>query len=749
MIRNELYKIIVKKSFILFLIFFCGMNVFYVGYEAATSDDSSALNAQIYGKIGGMDKEERNQYLLAKIEEFSKDKQLKGIYDKYCDVLNYSRGISDFQKNISQITDVQASTFDNLLYSDGSFASRNKRNIEKEYASKNIAEIKPVFGNYEGISKGVQSGVHDIFLLIILLMITMNLVMQEKQDSLTMLQRPTIHGRGRLYLAKFLSASLVTLVVTLIVQGINLCIYIYYYGCDSFFVPIQSVNNFRQSTLRVDIFQYIFIYLGLKITASIVFLSGLLLLCAVCRNVVQVYIFTILLTSVEGAFYLLIGEHDFFCGLKFFNAFSISNVYSITRMYFNINMNGIPLNILKSIVIFELAMLILLFTVGYFIFRNNTSIAYKRIKNHMGVARGHHSSVLYHEFYKIFIKNKFAVPCIILIIIQIYSYHNVVFYKDSVDQFVIKYITEIDGTYDKEAENLLDSEQQRFDKMDADFEKANQDFAEGKITNQMMLDIMAEYDIHNSEKMAFEEILEKRDYLLKLKENKGIEGYFVFDNGYLEALYYGDQTREILDGMLQILILIIGMIPIFVMDRESGMNNVILPTKKGRKNTCMCRTLIGTLAGMVISLFTYLPRYSFTLREYGISHFDAPIQSISQYYNFPVEISIRQFMIITIIAQMIISEIFILLLLGISMVCSNLIQGLISVSAVIMIPLTTLYMGNNALENILFVPAVTVNNSLRNGSIITIINICVFACVSIGIYIYGYKKYCKKGRKVV
>lgn len=749
MIGNELYKIIVKKSFILFLIFFCGMNVFYVRHEAVTSDDSATLNTQIYGKLSGMDSEERNQYLSDKIEELSKDRQLKGTYDKYCDVLNYSKAISYFQENVLQITDAQDSVFDNFLYSDNSFAFRNKIKIKKEYKSKNIAEIKPIFGNYEGVSKGVQSGVHDIFLLIILLIITMNLVMQEKQDSLTMLQRPTIHGRGKLYLAKFLSASLVASAVTLIVQGVNLCIYIYYYGCDSFFVPIQSVNNFSQSTLRVDIFQYIFIYLGLKIIASIVFLSGLLLLCVVCRNVVQVYVFTILLTAAQGAFYLLVGEHDFFCGLKFFNGFSISNVYSITRMYFNININGSPLNILKSSIVFELVMLFLLFIVGYFIFRNKTSIVYKRIKKHLGMARGHHSSVLYHEFYKIFIKNKFVIPCMILIIIQVYSYYNVVFYKDSVDRFVIKYISEIDGTYDKEAENLLNSEQQRFDKMDADFEKANQDFEEGKITNQMMLDIMAEYDIHNSEKMAFEEILEKRDYLLKLKGNKGIDGYFVFGNGYLEALYCGKQTRETLDGMLQILILIIGMIPIFVKDRESGMNNVILPTKKGRKNTCMCRTLIGTLAGMVISLFTYLPRYIFTLKEYGISYFDAPVQSISQYYNFPIEMSIRQFIIITIIVQIIISEIFVFLLLGISMVCSNLIQGLISVSAVIMVPLITLYMGNSALGNILFVPAVTVNNSLRNGNMSTVINICVFACVSIGIYIYGYKKYCGRGRKVV
>ena len=121
---------------------------------------------------------------------------------------------------------------------------------------------------------------------------------------------------------------------------------------------------------------------------------------------------------------------------------------------------------------------------------------------------------------------------------------------------------------------------------------------------------------------------------------------------------------------------------------------------------------------------------------------------MSVYYDFPFVISIKQFLFLTIALQILVSIFLALLLLGVSILCKSLIQGLIGATAIFILPIVLLYSGNTILEHILFIPAVMMNNFLRDGVLISIINVCAFGVICISIYVLGYVKYCGKGRKL-
>ena len=135
-------------------------------------------------------------------------------------------------------------------------------------------------------------------------------------------------------------------------------------------------------------------------------------------------------------------------------------------------------------------------------------------------------SLYYHEVYKALICNKIFLIIIIATIIQIFTYKNITVYEDSVDYFYNIYVEKINGTNNLHAEEVIQKEENKFKKLEKDLLEAQEAFEESKITETGYENVQSEYNAHRNEREALKQLIEQRDYLIELRENKKINGWF-------------------------------------------------------------------------------------------------------------------------------------------------------------------------------------------------------------------------------
>lgn len=576
-------------------------------------------------------------------------------------------------------------------------------------------------------------------------MIPIILLTREKETGMIKLQKANINGRTKQILSKQTAGIIITSVLSVIVYGETFVVNILLYGTSSLRAPIQSVNGFFASTLKMNIIQYIFLFIIIKTIILCVFVLLAYLISNIFRTTILTCIAYASAIIMEYLIYARIGSFSNTSVFKYLNICSLLNVKDYMKSYTNLNICNNPLPYGKASIFAAIILIILIFVINIAIF--NKSRNDKKTKRLSIFKMKNNHSLYYHEVYKALICNKIFLIIIIATIIQIFTYKNITVYEDSVDYFYNIYVEKINGTNNLHAEEVIQKEENKFKKLEKDLLEAQEAFEESKITETGYENVQSEYNAHRNEREALKQLIEQRDYLIELRENKKINGWFLNEKAYKKIFYMDDSLTELKDGLIMLSLLIFIIIPMVVADKEKKTDILFSSTKLGRKVLWNRKILAACTSGLFVFVAVYVPRFYYVIKNLEYKATNAPIQSMKEYYNFPLELSVQEFFILSIILKLLCVIIFAITILSISASGKTLVSAIVACVGVVVLLTVPVFLGLNKMYNVLFIPLLTLNRTMLNINGNIIVSLILSVLGMIWISVRGQNKFCKIGNE--
>lgn len=104
----------------------------------------------------------------------------------------------------------------------------------------------------------------DIFILLIIVIICLSLITDEKGKGLFALIKATQRGTGQTIVAKLFALFILILSVHILIFGSTILFASKTYGLGDLSRAVQSLPNMIDSTLKLNLWQYILLYFGVK-----------------------------------------------------------------------------------------------------------------------------------------------------------------------------------------------------------------------------------------------------------------------------------------------------------------------------------------------------------------------------------------------------------------------------------------------------------------------------------------------------
>ena len=470
------------------------------------------------------------------------------------------------------------------VFSDkGDFAKRNIEQTPKDFAD--LRDIVLVKGDYTGIENGTSDLLTDIFVLSIIFTACIFLFSAEREKNLLILVKSTKNGHAASAAARLAVLLTGTFVCCLLFYGIRLIIIFSICGTPPLDAPIQSSSMFMNCSLRINVFQYIFLWFGSKVliiyTIGCLFSAVFLLLkcsgtiCFVCTGII----------AAEYGLFVLIPESSTLCNLHFINLFAFLDTKEIIGNYLNLNILEYPVNrttvfilVCAVLTVFSMTVSVIAFSLGSQIKRESLfsklSASFRKTIPHFGSV-----NLFAAEMYKLLIEQKgFAVLLVLLCIginVSSKTWHDS--FSSVSDATFYSYISTLDGRLDKHKEQFIEKEGLYYDKLKAEYEELSS--TENPTLEQEQRMYSLEFTL-KYQKHGFERLINHIDYLREKQKESGGDIYIINDMQY-EHLLMNNKT-DTLSVLLGLGALIISLSGTFAFEHKRQMTALLRSAKKGK-----------------------------------------------------------------------------------------------------------------------------------------------------------------------
>jgi hypothetical protein len=218
------------------------------------------------------------------------------------------------------------------------------------------------------------------------------------------------------------------------------------------------------------------------------------------------------------------------------------------------------------------------------------------------------------------------------------------------DAFYNSYLNVLSGELNEEKVNFIVNEKNRFAYLPTEFANIRKDYSEGKITLHEYNEKKAEVEAFALKEEAFQKVLTQYEYLLKVKESKGLEVGFV--NRISSDYLFNNHSRDIINGMIYIILLILSICVIFTNDYKNGMISILRCTKNGRFKLFACKQIVAYIIAFILMVIIYTPQYVNLIKNYNVENWGVPIQSIMIFQNVDIPVSVFGFIILCNVLQL-------------------------------------------------------------------------------------------------
>ena len=572
----------------------------------------------------------------------------KELYDQLVPLTKYGDYVDGIQGRADEMLSVS------IFRQEGTFSYRNIIKTPKDF--EHLKDIPLKLGLDKGIVSATQFPTTDILIIIIIFLICVYLFLQEKESGLTRLIRTNKKGRFNIAVAKLITLISLTGALALIFYGSIILMGNYLYGFGDLSRYIQSMESFKHSNLLLTVGQYITLFLVGKLAVCILMALIFSLFFTLINNASKIYLCVAVLLGYSYISHVFIHSLSHVSLLKYINIIYFYNTYSLLGEYRNINFFGYPINNLYLAAILTGILFIVLPVFSVIIYvKNNAAISnsvFHGLKDKLKLNKiklGQSIKPINHELFKAFVTGK---GYIIILIALIIGYNSIYFEElrfNEDDAYYNSYLAVLSGKLDEERVNFVEEENERFERLPEEFANVYNSYQEDEITLQEYNQKTSELEAFALKGKAFQNVYDYYQYLLEIKETKGLEVGFV--NKISSDYIFDNKSRDIINGILYTVLLILCLCVIFPNDYKNNMIAILKCTKNGRFRLFACKHAVAYIIAFILMVIIYLPQYINLIKNYNVENWNVPIQSIMMFRNFNIPVSVVTFIILNILIQ--------------------------------------------------------------------------------------------------
>lgn len=696
-VSTELRKLFSNRIFLLIISAVFVLNA-YLMFRTANSGDYIASDyKKIYAELEDkLSDKEKIKYFDERISHSA-----EGIYDYnwgiFYELANECYDIVHYKEYLNFIdTQAKSMTSVSIFAEPDTF---NYRSIVKTPpAYENVRDVEPYFDVSKGINLALDNSFTDILCGFILLFAVLTLMISDREQGMSGLLFALKRGRSYLLFSKLSALAITVFLAVLLIYSENLIISSFIYGLGDLSRPIQSLNGFIGCNLKISVAEYLAIFALFKFIAVFSIGAVLSLIAVMTKNTVSFYGISATVVITEGLLYTLIHPLSIYSIFRYINLIAFTKVNEIFCNYKNINFWEYPITLIPASLTAVILIAFICSVLSAYLYAKKRNLEFRKIGIKLNFGKGNKvHSALYYTFYKSLIRQKGIL--IIVGFLLIAGFLNSSFTKlyDIQDVYYQYYANELDGEITGETDSFIASEEQRF----ADL-------------NMQLNEIMEKSNGFSSEAYEIQKKLAPEMGFVLIKDRyeqiKNIEDSQLFyDTGYKRMFGkfgYDDDMKYALVTMLMCIFLIS---PLIANDNKYRMQSVINSTASGKKKYIRRNIIAATIFGL-ISAVIWLVGYSIKISQfYGFSGLDAPIQSITDFVNFPVTLKVWQYLALIYILRTIAVIVSALIMLYISSKCKNTTMSVLVNFAVFALPIIVYLLGADIMVNIGMNPFLSVN----------------------------------------
>ena len=610
-------------------------------------------------------------------KEFSFWEEIKNEYGESKNYTQIVKDILDKAENLETISIFKDSQDD--------FSSKNIKDTAKEYEKMQNTEV--TFTPSKGINTFTQMGVTDIFVILLIFVIAVIIIYEEREKNLLILIKSTKNGRSKTIFSKIIVMFLYIIAISIIMYGINFIYYGISIGYGNLNASIQSINTFIYCTLQINIWQYLVLFIITKIIMLFIISLMILLISSVSRNNISSYITLIGIFGISYILYITIDPISNFNVFRVVNIINLIEVNGIFKTYTNLNILGNMQNILTLSIFFAIILLLTLGTANVYIFNTKKDLQirenylFKKLGKIKFFKTHINHSIFANEAFKIFVTNKVIIVLILFVVFQIYCLNHINKNISFNENIYKNYMTSLEGELTVDKEKFIQAEEEKYEQAQISITNIDKKVMNGEITQEEAERYKEPYNQILSTQEVFLKVYNQYQYI---KNNPKAE--FVYDTGYKDLLRV-NKNSFLESDIYIIMVSIMCFTGIFIMEYRTGMIKILNTTPKGKKYTAKNKIKVCLLASLIIFAISIVPEIIKIGEIYGFSNITASITSMSEFSNLPTTISILEYIVIMYMIRFIVFDSIILFILWISFKLKNTTYTILATSSILLIPI--------------------------------------------------------------
>lgn len=579
------------------------------------------LNA-LYAQYEESYEKEKNEYTYEKMQQY------ETVLGKLKTEAEY---IAQFYKKYdTMIENAELLKYIHTFNGENSFSMKNAEKTLKAYEG--FKNIEVSLGNNQAVLSFSEFKITDYILMGFMLIIVMMFI-HERRLGLWSIVHSCKKGRYEIAVNRAVIIAAAGIIGSIILYTENIFLsFVLYGGIEDTGRSIQSVYEFSNCTYQVTIASYIVIHILMKAFVLMIIGCIMWLIVSALSNVTPAIILMIIIFGAEYAWYSELQIQSNIGILKFFNIFSIMSLNDEYLNYLNINIKGSPVNTFSICIAAGMILLILALALAIIVNGKKHTVAVQSkisslishiISKIKFLKGGVHIALT--EMYKILIVQK---GIFVILALMLICYTQI-----SEEKYTLSLENTLILAYDEMLEGPVTEEKLEF------IEKERQD-------------VLKEFELGRNDAyfLAKENVLKKlegfaEDYN-RVKAEKGIEIWYVNDFGYRELFGDGVKDEGILYSIEALLFIVLLSGTFFSFENKNKAALVVRSTIKGRNNTYLSKLLITAMLSAVVMVPIYGVEFYNAVYNFKIASFNAPVQSLELYREFPFNISIMGFIII-------------------------------------------------------------------------------------------------------
>lgn len=302
-LSTELKKLFSNKIFLLIIVSVFVLNAYLIFRTANSAEATPADYKMIYSEINGLSDEEKLEWFNERTSDFTRQykynwKIMYELQEECYNIVNYNEYLENIKSQADSMTGVS------IFAKPDTF---NYRSIVKTPpAYENVQEVQPFFDVSKGIALATDNSFTDIFCGFIVLFATLLIMISDREQGMAGFLFSL--KRGRSYLIYMKTETLMTVIfgMVLLIYSENFIITSYIYGLGDLSRPLQSVNGFIGCNLKINVMEYLVLYVFFKFIAFGAIGAVLTLIAVNTKNIVSFYGISAVILIEEGLAYVKI-----------------------------------------------------------------------------------------------------------------------------------------------------------------------------------------------------------------------------------------------------------------------------------------------------------------------------------------------------------------------------------------------------------------------------------------------------------